>query len=173
MPTGTVKFFNPAKGFGFIAPDEGGADVFVHISAVQNAGMHELNDGDTVTFELERDRKTGKASAVDLVLVAASPPQRRAGPGSFSRERRGAAPERAPRSPGPTGGSGHGLVKWFNPTKGFGFIQPADGGADVFVHISAVERSGLSALNEGQSVAYDLEQDRRSGKTSAVNLRFD
>jgi len=64
-------------------------------------------------------------------------------------------------------------VKWFNPTKGFGFIQPADGGADVFVHISAVERSGLSALNEGQSVAYDLEQDRRSGKTSAVNLRFD
>jgi CspA family cold shock protein len=62
-------------------------------------------------------------------------------------------------------------VKWFNPTKGFGFIQPSDGGQDVFVHISAVEQAGLRGLNEGQSVEYELEQDRRSGKTSATNLR--
>ncbi|WP_414692540.1 cold-shock protein [Phenylobacterium sp.] len=68
-------------------------------------------------------------------------------------------------------GSGAGKVKWFNPTKGFGFIQPEGGGQDVFVHISAVEQAGLRGLNEGQTVAYDLEQDRRSGKTSATNLR--
>ena len=65
----------------------------------------------------------------------------------------------------------NGVVKWFNPAKGFGFIQPEDGGQDVFVHIAAVERSGLSALNEGDQVAYELEEDRRSGKTSAGNLR--
>ncbi len=65
-----------------------------------------------------------------------------------------------------------GTVKWFNPTKGFGFIQPDDGGQDVFVHISAVEQAGLRGLNEGQQVAYDLEADRRSGKTSATNLKF-
>ena len=66
-----------------------------------------------------------------------------------------------------------GKVKWFNPTKGFGFIQPDDGGPDVFVHISAVERAGLRGLNEGQSVSYEVEQDRRTGKPSATNLRVD
>lgn len=63
-----------------------------------------------------------------------------------------------------------GTVKWFNSTKGFGFIQPDDGGADVFVHISAVERAGFRGLNDGQKVSYELVQDKRSGKTSADQL---
>jgi cold shock protein len=62
-----------------------------------------------------------------------------------------------------------GTVKWFNPTKGYGFIQPQGGGKDVFVHISAVERAGLSTLNEGQQLEYEIEENR--GKTSAVNLK--
>jgi CspA family cold shock protein len=64
-----------------------------------------------------------------------------------------------------------GTVKWFNGQKGFGFIQPDDGGADVFVHISAVERAGLASLNEGQKVSYDVVVDRRSGKYSADQLK--
>jgi cold shock protein len=64
-----------------------------------------------------------------------------------------------------------GTVKWFNSQKGFGFIEPDQGGPDVFVHISAVERSGLRGLNEGQKVSYELVQDKRSGKTSAGELR--
>ena len=64
-----------------------------------------------------------------------------------------------------------GTVKWFNSQKGFGFIQPDQGGPDVFVHISAVERSGLRDLNEGQKVSYELVQDKRSGKMSAGELR--
>ncbi|HJV42661.1 cold-shock protein [Caulobacter sp.] len=64
-----------------------------------------------------------------------------------------------------------GTVKWFNSTKGFGFIQPNDGGADVFVHITAVERSGLGSLDEGQKVSYELERDQRSGKMSAGQLQ--
>ena len=63
-----------------------------------------------------------------------------------------------------------GTVKWFNATKGFGFIQPEEGGADVFVHISAVERAGMTSLNEGQKVSFDLERGQQ-GKTSAVNLK--
>lgn len=63
-----------------------------------------------------------------------------------------------------------GTVKWFNPTKGFGFIQPNDGSKDVFVHISAVERAGLGTLTEGQTVSFDLEQGRE-GKVSAGNLK--
>ncbi len=64
-----------------------------------------------------------------------------------------------------------GTVKWFNSQKGYGFIQPDNGGKDVFVHVSAVERAGLSGLNEGQKVSYEEQQDRKSGKTSAENLK--
>ena len=64
-----------------------------------------------------------------------------------------------------------GSVKWFNATKGFGFIQPDDGGQDVFVHISAVERAGLRDLRDGQKISYEIVQDKRSGKSSAYNLR--
>ena len=64
-----------------------------------------------------------------------------------------------------------GTVKWFNGTKGFGFIQPDSGGPDVFVHISAVERAGMRDLNEGQKIAYEVVADRRTGKSSADNLK--
>jgi cold shock protein len=64
-----------------------------------------------------------------------------------------------------------GTVKWFNSTKGFGFIQPEAGGPDVFVHISAVERAGMRGLNEGQKVSYELTADRRTGKSSADKLQ--
>ncbi|TPW29816.1 cold-shock protein [Martelella alba] len=64
-----------------------------------------------------------------------------------------------------------GTVKWFNATKGYGFIQPDDGGADVFVHISAVERAGMRSLSDGQKLTYELVKDKRSGKSSADNLQ--
>ena len=64
-----------------------------------------------------------------------------------------------------------GTVKWFNETKGYGFIQPDNGGKDVFVHVSAVERSGMRGLAEGQKISYELETDRKSGKESAGNLK--
>ena len=65
-----------------------------------------------------------------------------------------------------------GTVKWFNNVKGFGFIQPQEGGKDVFVHISAVERSGLRGLAEGQKVSYEIQADRRTGKEAATNLKI-
>jgi CspA family cold shock protein len=167
MASGTVKWFNTAKGFGFIQPDDGGSDVFVHISAVEQAGLRGLNEGDLVNFELEQDRRSGKLSAGQLVVTGqgAAPP--RSGGGGFG----GGGGGGGGRPAGDPAGTGAGTVKWFNPTKGFGFIQPDDGGQDVFVHISAVEQAGLRGLNEGQQVAYDLEADRRSGKTSATNLK--
>lgn len=64
----------------------------------------------------------------------------------------------------------NGIVKWFNPTKGFGFIQPEQGGSDVFVHISALERAGLATLNEGQRISYELATNK--GRTSAANLKL-
>ena len=172
MASGTVKWFNTAKGFGFIQPDDGGSDVFVHISAVEQAGLRGLNEGDLVNFELEQDRRSGKLSAGQLVVTGQGAAPSRSGGGGgggFDRPRGGGGGGGRPS--GDPAGAGAGTVKWFNPTKGFGFIQPDDGGQDVFVHISAVEQAGLRGLNEGQQVAYDLEADRRSGKTSATNLR--
>ncbi|MBQ1542930.1 cold-shock protein [Caulobacter sp. CCUG 60055] len=172
MARGTVKWFNSTKGFGFIQPDDGGADVFVHVSAVEQAGLHGLNEGDQVAYEMEQDRRSGKLSAGALELLAAGEPS--AAPRrerSFDRPQRSFDRPQRSSERSATGGTGDGVVKWFNPTKGFGFIQPNDGGGDVFVHISAVEQAGLRGLSEGQAVSYELEQDRRSGKTSATNLR--
>ncbi len=178
MPRGTVKFFNSAKGFGFIAPDDGSSDVFVHVSAVERSGLSGLNDGDQVNFEVERDRRSGKLAAIDLQVTGSSPsaaprrPRESASYGGDSWRDRGEAPRRAGYEPASgSGGSGSGVVKWFNPTKGFGFIQPSDGGADIFVHISAVERAGLRGLQDGQPISYDLERDRKTGKASATNLK--
>jgi CspA family cold shock protein len=166
MANGVVKWFNPAKGFGFIQPDDGGPDIFVHIAAVERSGLAGLDEGMIVAYELEQDRRSGKMSAGQIEVLGEAPPtQRRAPP-----PRSGGFGDSEPRSVS-AGGSGSGVVKWFNTTKGFGFIQPDNGGADVFVHISAVERAGLRGLNEGQMVEFDLEQDRRTGKASAGNLR--
>lgn len=204
MASGTVKWFNTAKGFGFIQPDDGGQDVFVHVSAVERAGLNALDEGQTVTFDMEQDARSGKTAAGNLQVTGDAPAGARAprGPrpggdrgdrggfgGGGGRDRGGFGGgggggggydrgggggggggfDRAPR--GQAMGSGSGKVKWYNATKGFGFILPDEGGPDIFVHVSAVERAGLNSLNEGQQVSYDLEQDRRTGKTSAGNLR--
>jgi CspA family cold shock protein len=149
---GVVKFFNSGKGFGFIQRDDGGEDVFVHISAVERAGLEGLAEGQELEFQLV-DRG-GKISASDLQIVGdAIPVQKREAP-----------PQRQL-----TGEKATGTVKFFNSMKGFGFITRDDGQPDAFVHISAVERSGMSGLNEGDRVEFDIEVDRR-GKYSAVNL---
>lgn len=151
---GVVKFFNSGKGFGFIQRDDGGEDVFVHISAVERAGLEGLAEGQELEFQLV-DRG-GKISASDLQVVGdAIPVQKREA---------AEAPQRQL-----TGEKATGTVKFFNTMKGFGFITRDDGQPDAFVHISAVERSGLSGLNEGDRVEFDIEVDRR-GKYSAVNL---
>jgi CspA family cold shock protein len=149
---GKVKFFNAQKGFGFIQRDEGGEDVFVHVSQVERAGLEGLAEGQELQFNLV-DRG-GKISAADLQVVGdvIAAPQKAAGP---QRQL--------------TGDKATGTVKFFNAMKGFGFITRDDGKEDAFVHISAVERSGLPGINEGDRFEFDLEVDRR-GKYSAVNL---
>lgn len=172
MPQGVVKFFNASKGFGFISPDDGSPDIFVHVSALHDSGLEGLNEGDQVSFEIERDRRSGKSSATALSILAYAPAgggRARTSGGGFGRSS-APAPRGSARDPV---GAGSGVVKWFNASKGFGFIQPADGGDDIFVHISAVERAGLRGLDDGQQVSFDLEQDRRSGKLAATNLRVE
>ena len=149
---GVVKFFNPQKGFGFVVRDDGGEDVFVHISAVEQAGLTDLADGQPIEFTLV-DRG-GRISATNIRIEGE--------PLKVEREER--APQRQL-----TGEKASGTVKFFNAMKGFGFIQRDDGQPDAFVHISAVERAGMTSLNEGDRLEFELEVDRR-GKHAAVNL---
>ena len=149
---GVVKFFNPQKGFGFVVRDDGGEDVFVHISAVEQAGLTDLADGQPLEFTLV-DRG-GRISATNL-RIDGEP---------MAVERAERAPERKL-----TGEKATGVVKFFNAMKGFGFIQRDDGQPDAFVHISAVERAGMPTLNEGDKLEFEIEVDRR-GKYAAVNL---
>lgn len=179
--TGVVKFFNAQKGFGFVVRDDGAEDVFVHISAVEQAGLAGLAEGQPLGFTLV-DRG-GRISATDLkidgepmaVTDRGPPRERDAGPGGPPR---GGAPMGGGAGAGAgagaaarqlTGEKATGTVKFFNAMKGFGFIQRDDGQPDAFVHISAVERAGMTSLNEGDRLSFDLEIDRR-GKQAAVNL---
>jgi CspA family cold shock protein len=149
---GKVKFINTQNGFGFIQRDEGGEDVFVHISQVERAGLEGLAEGQELAFNLV-DRG-GKISAADLQVVG----------DVIKVEAKTTSPQREL-----TGEKASGTVKFFNAMKGFGFITRDDGKEDAFVHISAIERSGLQSVNEGDRFEFDLEVDRR-GKFSAVNL---
>ena len=135
-----------------IQPADGGRDVFVHISSVERAGLDGLAEGQGLEFTLV-DRG-GKISASELEVV-----------GDVIAVEKREAPQRQL-----TGEKATGTVKFFNSMKGFGFITRDDGQPDAFVHISAVERSGLSGLNEGDRLEFDIEVDRR-GKYSAVNLQ--
>ncbi|RDE04730.1 cold-shock protein [Sphingomonas aracearum] len=168
--TGVVKFFNAQKGFGFVVRDDGGEDVFVHISAVEQAGLTGLAEGQPLGFTLV-DRG-GRISATELKIDGEPMPVQDRGPrpdaGGMG------APGGAPRGAGGpqrqlTGEKATGTVKFFNAMKGFGFIQRDDGQPDAFVHISAVERAGMPTLNEGDKLEFELEVDRR-GKYAAVNL---
>lgn len=178
---GEVKFFNSQKGFGFIRCDDRPDDVFVHISAVEAAGLRGLADGQPLSFTLV-DRG-GRVSATELEIEGEPLPLRESGGdrGGFDRGDRGGFDRGGDRGGfdrggdrgGPrrqlTGESDTGTVKFFNDVKGFGFIVRDGGGDDAFVHISAVERSGMGVLNEGDRVKFDIEVDRR-GKYAAVNL---
>jgi CspA family cold shock protein len=160
---GVVKFFNPQKGFGFIVRDDGGEDVFVHVSAVEQAGLTDLADGQPLEFTLV-DRG-GRISATNLRIEGEPMAVERSGGSGGG----GAGGDRGPQRQ-LTGEKASGTVKFFNAMKGFGFIQRDDGQPDAFVHISAVERAGIPTLNEGDRLEFELEVDRR-GKYAAVNLQ--
>ena len=163
---GVVKFFNAQKGFGFVVRDDGGEDVFVHISAVEQAGLTGLAEGQPLGFTLV-DRG-GRISATELKIDGEPLPV--TGGGAAAAPAGGAGAARGGPQRQLTGEKATGTVKFFNAMKGFGFIQRDDGQPDAFVHISAVERAGMTSLNEGDRLEFELEVDRR-GKYAAVNLK--
>jgi len=162
MPTGTVKWFNSQKGFGFITPESGGDDLFVHQSAIQSTGFRTLNETETVEFDvIDED---GKEKAINVVAKGG-------GTGGGKGGGRGggkAAPRKWPEGVDPSDGKQIGAVKWFNSEKGFGFIAPASAGEDLFVHQSAIHAPGFRSLMEGEEVEFKVVEER--GKMKAIEV---
>ncbi|MEI6559876.1 MAG: cold shock domain-containing protein [Rhodospirillaceae bacterium] len=173
----TVKWFNPTKGFGFVTPEDGSPDAFLHISAVQAAGHDALPEGATIICDLSHGPKGPQVATISSVDTSTAS----AGGGRPQRSSpRGGDFGHSPRGPSRGGWGGQdddqggdtveGTVKWFNADKGFGFVAPQGGGKDVFVHRSALERSGLHALADGEPVRLTVRQGQKGPEAVRVEV---
>jgi CspA family cold shock protein len=158
---GTVKWYNPDKGFGFVELADGSGDAFLHVSVVERSGQGSVAPG--ATLEVRAGPGPKGPQVTEILSVDAS---------TASQEQpRRPRPERAAYQPSADRPTVEqlGTVKWYNANKGFGFIAPDHGGKDIFVHASALERSGVVDLGEGQRVAVDVADGQKGPE--AVTLR--
>jgi CspA family cold shock protein len=152
-----VKWFNASKGFGFVTPADGSQDAFLPMAVLRRAGYEDAREGASVSCEIGDGAKGPLVTTVlNLDNSTASGPA--AGGGGFDR--------RAPRPSMTLDGA----VKWFEPEKGYGFISPDGGGKDVFIHITALRRSGVGALDPGQRVRVEVVDGKKGQEAERVTL---
>lgn len=177
--TVTVKWFNVNKGFGFVVPDNGGRDVFLHVSVLTETGNSELPEGATLQVDLmetNRGKQVAKIHSVDLSTAQAPAPRggfggrdRDRGPGDFGDRPR---PPRPPREQfdGPVGPPIDGTVKFFDAGKGYGFIVMDDGSRDVFLSARTLERSGIMSVEPEQRVRVTTRAGQKGPMAESVEL---
>lgn len=160
---GTVKWFNSTKGYGFVTLEDGG-DAFCHASALATLGTPNVPQGATVVCDLQESPRGLQVVTVHSMdtSTAEAMPARRPRPGGFGA---GGA-----RDAGPSGPMVDGHVKFFNDQKGFGFVVPEDGGGDIYVHASALRRSGISALTPEQRIRYSTRQGMKGVEVDRIEL---
>ena len=161
----TVKWFNATKGFGFVTPEDGSPDAFLHSTVLQFSGHDSLPEGATVECDLSRGPKGPQVATIHSVDTSTASPSRpsarpTASRGGYDDHQYGGGSEETV----------DGTVKWFNVTKGFGFIAPADGGKDIFVHIRALERSGLDVLADGEQVRVTIRQGAKGPEAQRIEV---
>ncbi len=182
----SVKWFNAEKGYGFASLADGSGDVFLHANALQAAGVQTVSPGATLMVRVgqgQKGRQIDRVISVDESTAEQPGPRRPGGGGGGAG---GGYQSRPPREGGFGGGGGaggprrqvdmssavemNGTVKWYNPDKGFGFITPEGGGKDVFVHATALERSGITSLREGQTVRMGVVQGQKGPEAGSINV---
>ena len=160
---GLVKWFNPEKGFGFVELSDGSGDAFLHGSVLSQSGINAVQPGETVKVRVGPGHKGPhiiEVLSVDTSTATPTTPPRRSSFGVATSS--GQSPDLSVEETG--------TVKWFNTEKGFGFIARDGGGKDVFVHISALERSGLAGLSEGDRVIVDIAEGRKGLEAARIRL---
>ena len=158
-----VKWFNPEKGFGFVELTDGSGDAFLHIAVLERGGHDAVLPGTKLRVQVGQGQKGPQVTAVlelDATTAAASRPTMSPRMSGGGRER----PDPA------TASEMHGKVKWFNGQKGFGFVAAEDGGKDVFLHISIVDRAGIQVLPEGQQVRMRVVKTQKGREAISVAL---
>jgi CspA family cold shock protein len=175
----TVKWFNPDKGFGFVALSDGSGDAFLHANTLNQSGHNAVNPGATLRVRIGQGQKGRQVSEVLLVdeSTATQGAGRGIGVGSGSGSRSSIGGGAADRSgvlrrgaPGGPSVEMLGTVKWYNATKGFGFVAPSEGGKDVFVHASALQRAGVTQLAEGQTIWMDVIQGTKGPEATSIRI---
>ncbi len=167
----TVKWFNREKGFGFVQLADGTGEVFLHSSVLRRLGYDAVGDGASLqvrTGQGQKGLQVSEVISVDESTVSERPASSRPmGGGGMG----GAAPRfgGGAVASGPTGEM-TGKVKWFNSIKGFGFIQSDQGGKDIFIHVSTLERAGLKSLNENQAVRVQVRQGAKGPEAAELSL---
>ncbi len=161
--TTRVKWFNATKGFGFVTPTDGGQDAFLPMAILRRAGYEDVSEGATLTCEIGDGAKGPLVlSVLEIDITTATPPsERRSGAAGH------AGHDQAPRGPASTL---DGSVKWFEPGKGYGFISPDGGGKDIFIHITALRRSGLASLDPGVRVRVDVVDGKKGLEADRVEV---
>lgn len=155
--SGSIKWFNRNKGFGFIVATDGGGDVFLPMAVLERSGFTEAPEGASVVFDCAHGAK-GRAAVTVLSIDASTAAPSRPNP----RDRGG-------DSRGPTE-SLDGVVKWYDPARGFGFVVANDGGKDIFVHVTALRRAGIEVLAPGQQVRMMVSEAPRGREAASVQL---
>ncbi|MFN3077170.1 MAG: cold-shock protein [Alphaproteobacteria bacterium] len=166
--TATVKWFNPTKGFGFVTPSDGSPDAFLHVSVVSRVGHESLPEGTVIECTMRPGPKGPQVDEIRRVVEMGTQPPR--SEGGFSRSGGGGGGGGSGGGGGGAAATVEGTVKFFNIEKGFGFVGPDDGGKDVFVHISALERSGIGHLQEGQRVRLTTTMGQKGPQAERVEV---
>ena len=157
-----VKWFNAEKGFGFVEVGNGSGDAFLHVSVLQRAGADAVNPGANLRVRVGPGQKGQQVTEVlEIKEGDAPPPSPRGGDRGGDRGSRFSVPVG-------DGEEMRGTVKWYNAQKGFGFVTPDSGGKDVFVHATALERSGMQPLAEGQAVMMTVVQGKKGPEAASV-----
>lgn len=162
---GTVKWFTPDKGFGFVELADGSGDAFLHVAVLQAAGYDAVEPETRLSVQVGQGQKGRQVTAVlsvDTSTVGLARPSSRPAPRPSSDRRERPDPSTAVEA--------EGTVKWFNPDKGFGFVVCEDGGKDVFLHISVVERAGLRGLNDGQRLAMKVVKTQKGREATEISV---